>query len=298
MVYNRPDMLQNTKFETAKVKLNSGWAGVVALSGSKGGRFTAAGWTESLADLDQLCSGGVKKKSAIVKDIEVDGHKITVAIKRHTMGSGLRNAARSFAKPKAIRNFNTAAKLLTNGISTAHPLAAIERKNGPATLESIYISQYLNDSQELYFFMRDHFASSEDELELKKSIFSQIGRIFAGLHKAGLWHRDAKASNIVVYKENDGEYKTALVDMDGIKRYSFKKNEQRYRWLSKLAATIEGAGTINMSDHLQCFNVYCRLSGIDETKRNEMFKKLMRQSVAARLLVMANTAMAKQCTEV
>jgi hypothetical protein len=298
MAYNRGDMAQYTKFETAKVKLPSGWAGLVALSDSKGSRFTAAGWAESLADINQLCTGGVKKKSAIVKDIEVDGHKISVAIKRHTTGSGPRNTARSFAKPKAIRNFNTAAKLLTNGISTAHPLAAIERKNGPATLESIYISEYLNDSQELYFFMRDHFADSEDKLELKKSIFSQIGRIFAALHKAGLWHRDAKASNIVVYKENDGEYKAALVDMDGIKRYCFRKNEQRYRWFSKLAATIEGAGTINMSDHLHCFNVYCRLSGIDETKRDEMFKKLMRQSVAARLLIMANTTTAKQCTEV
>ena len=291
-------MVQNTKFETAKVNLPSGWSGVVALSDSKGSRFTAAGWAESLADINQLCTGGVKQKSAIVKDIEVDSHKITVAVKRHIMGSGLRNAARSFAKSKAIRNFNTAAKLLTNEISTAHPLAAIERRNGPATLESIYISEYLTDSQALYFFMRDYFADSEDKLELKKSIFSQIGRIFAGLHKAKLWHRDAKASNIVVYKENDGEYKVALVDMDGIKRYSFRKNEQRYRWFSKLAATIEGVGTINISDHLHGFNVYCRLSGIDKTKQDEIFKKLMRQSVAARLLVMANTATAKQCTEV
>ena len=298
MAYNRPDMVQNTKFETAKVKLPSGWAGLVALSGSKGGRFTAAGWANSLTDINQLCTGGVKKKSVVVKDIEVDRHKITVAIKKHTVGTGPRNAVRSLAKAKAIRNFNAAAKLLTNEISTAHPLAAIERKNGPATLESIYISEYLNDSQELYLFARDHFAGSEDELELKKSIFSQIGRIFAGLHKAELWHRDAKASNIVVCKEKGNEYRTALVDMDGIKRYSFRKNERRYRWFSKLAATIEGAGTINMSDYLHCFDVYCRLSGIDETKRNELFKKLMRQSVATRLLVMTNTAMAKQCTEV
>lgn len=298
MAYNRLDMVQNTKIETAKIKLPGGWTGLVALSGSKGGRFTAAAWANSLANINQLCTGGVKKKSAIVKDIEVDAHKITVAIKRHAIGSGPRNAVRSLARAKAIRNFNAAAKLLTNGISTAHPLAAIERKNGPVTLESIYISEYLNNSQELYFFARDNFAGDKDELELKKSLFSQIGRIFADMHKAGLWHRDAKASNITVCKENNGEYRIALVDMDGIKRYCFGKNERRYRWFSKLAATIEGAGTINTSDHLHCFDVYCRLTGIDETKRDELFEKLMRQSVAERLLVMANTAMAKQCTEV
>jgi len=297
MPYNQLDMLQNIEFKTANVNLPNGWSGLVALSDSKANSFTAPGWAETLADIEQLCTSRVKKKSTIVKDIEVGNRRITVAIKRQSIeADGLKNMLRSLARAKAIRNFNSAKKLLANGIPTARPLAAIERRNGPATLESIYISEYLEDSKELYFFARDNFADSKDELELKRLIGEQIGRIFANLHKAGLWHRDAKASNIVIYKAS-GEYRVSLVDMDGIKRYclwgGYRRDERRYRWFSKLVATLEGTAAIDVSDHLHCFDVYCKLCGIDKAKQDELFQRLMRQAVAVRLLIMANTAMAK-----
>ncbi len=287
-------------FETSRLSLAAGWKARVALSDSTGNQFTTADWARCLSDPESLSINGEILKSdgkiaVLTKKINISAKPVAVVVKSQSAGTGLKNRCRSLLPAKAIRNFATATKLCINNIPTPRPLVSLQRKKGIFTTQSIYISEYVQNSTNLYHFLRENLYSghrqSGQKAALKKDLARQIAQIFASLHKAGLWHRDAKASNFIVSKDTDGRYKIVLVDMDGIKKYRLKRDHCRYRGLYKLAATLLWCGGLNMTDYLRTFIIYSNLTGLDKSRRRRLFAELARRAVALRLLTMAKTAM-------
>ena len=129
-----------------------------------------------------------------------------------------------------------------------------------------------------------------DNYKLKKELSMQIARIFASLHKASLWHRDAKAGNFIVRNNSQNEIKILLIDMDGIKPYRIRRNAVRFVCFVRLATSILWLRAINTTDYLRTFIIYCNLSNLEESKRREIFVDLIRRAVAQRLLKMAYSA--------
>jgi hypothetical protein len=124
----------------------------------------------------------------------------------------------------------------------------------------------------------------------------EIGRIFAMLDNAGLWHRDAKAGNILVcpksgnFADSASAFEVILVDLDGIKRKILRCRGSSFRGMSKLASTLLWHGGISTSDYLRAFTIYSNLTGLDKSRRRDVFRELARRAVALRLLTLARSA--------
>ncbi len=289
----------NTEFGTARIKLPGGYRALVALSDSEQNSFTAQDWSECLCDPAALTSRpdrvikSEKDSSVLVKTIAVAKTPLTVIVKHARRPRGLKGLCRSLLPARAVRNFHTALRLRRDSIPAVMPLAAIDKSEYLfCTAESIYVTGFLSDSRDLYWFLRDNMDCLEaGGLKLKKQLALQIAEIFAGLHNNGLWHRDAKAGNFLVQTDTAAGLKVTLVDMDGIKPYRFiSSRSRRFRQFAKLASTILWNPAINMTDYLRAFTHYCNLTGIENDQRHKVFRWLVRQAVAIRLITMARSA--------
>ncbi len=288
---------QNSGTESAgfvELRLGGGWAGRVALRDSAGNVFSGDDWAVCLSRPGELCNEPVKTlkdgadTTVVVKRLEVGGRSIAVVIKSMRKARGARSFCRSLLRTKAHRNFNTAVKLCENDIPAAWPLASLRFKSS----ESIYISEYIENGTDLYSFLMDNLPAGGGQRQmLKRQLSQEVGGILASLHTAGLWHRDAKASNFIVTQQETGQYRVMLVDMDGIKRYGPRRRRCRFRSLAKLASTLLWHGGIGTTDYLRIFTIYCNLSGLEVSQRREAFGEISHNAIALRLLNMADAAM-------
>jgi len=286
--------------KTARLKLNNGWVADIALSDSEKNHFTPDQWTQALSNPAELLENPQKvlksdeKTTVILKNIKIGNTTKAVVIKQRHAGSGLINLCRAILPAKSIRNFRTAAKLRRNNIPTAHPLAAIRQKKFLFTTGSIYITDYIQNSTNLHDFIANHIPKNSRQSACKKQLSNQIAGVLASLHKADLWHRDAKAGNFLVHfpsRPPTGKYEISLVDMDGIKPYRINRSRCRFRCLAKLAATLLWSRKITRTDYLRTFTIYCNLTALDKNIRSPILRRLTSQAVAIRLLTMANSAM-------
>ncbi len=289
--------------KTARLKLSNGWLADVALSDSGKNRFTPDQWTQALSKPAELLENPEKilksdgKTTVILKSIKIGDTTKTVVIKQRHTGTRFINLCRAILPAKSIRNFRTAAKLRRNNIPTAYPLAAIRQKKFLFTTGSIYITEYIQNSTNLHDFIANHIPKNSRQSACKKQLSQQIAGALASLHKADLWHRDAKAGNFLVQFPNPpptGKYEISLVDMDGIKPYRINRTQCRFRCLAKLAATLLWSGKITRTDYLRTFTIYCNLTELDKNIRSPILRRLTRQAVAIRLLTMANSAIQKK----
>jgi len=262
-------------------KLAGRWSGRGVLCDVKGRRFSQGEWAACLADPEMLPQNAEK----ILKDdgpgwvgvtnLAVAGHRLRVVVKRHNPAPGFRIFFRSLRCGRGLRNLRTALRLVKLDIPVALPLAALQQRCGPFVTQSIYITEYIDNSDHLYNLAVKQLSQAPAEKPaLRKQLCPQVAAILAGLHNNGLWHRDAKATNFLVSRTTGGEYKVRLVDMDGIKRYFVRRKCRRLRPLWQLAASLMSVDGVNRTDYLRVFNFYCNLTGVDTSKRRGLFDEL------------------------
>ncbi len=284
--------------KTARLKLADGWHAAVALRGSDGAVFAPDDWRSCLKTPLALLADPERTfkaegtNSVLVKTLRIGDKDICAVIKSRKTGSGLTNFVRSIPPPRAVRNFNTACSLLSAGAPTAWPLAALQKRKGFHTVWSIYIYQFVHADANLYHFLQDHLPQiDKHDLSARRRIAWSIAHILAKLHNAGFWHRDAKAPNFLIKHDPQDGWRIILVDLDGIKRYRFKRRRNQFRSLVKLASTVVHHPAVNRTDYLRTFAIYSKLVGLDKTQRRLIYCDLVRRSMAVRLLAMANSAM-------
>jgi len=286
--------------KTALLKLNNGWSGRAVLSPAQGRNFSKTDWADCLSKPELLFEDVEKilkkegRNCVAVKNLTMADNQLRVVIKRHRPQAGLRRFFRSFRAGKALRNFKTAAKLLRYGIPAAAPLAALHQRQILLTKQSIYISEYFDNSTNLHAFVREQFSKiPAPKFALKKQLCHQLAVILAMLHKNGLWHRDSKAGNFIVCKDTQGKYRILLVDMDGIKPYFLRRRSCRFRSLWQLAASILPDMHVNRTDYLRTFTAYCNLTGLEHSQRRRIFRELASRAKAKRLRSMQRAAVDK-----
>jgi len=276
------------KIQIASLELGNGWSGRVALSDlsdeahrakadSQGRKFSMTDWSKPLSQPELLFEDVEKilktegQNCVAVKNLVIGNTQLKVVSKRHCPGPGLRQFFRSFRQGRALRNFDTAIKLLSCGIPVAAPFAALHKRSGLRTSQSIYITEFFEDSSNLYNFAAEQAGG---QFAIKKQLGNQLASILAAFHKNGLWHRDSKAGNFIVCANADGTYKISLVDTDGIKPYRLRRETCRFRSLWQLAASLLSVSAVSRTDYLRCFTAYCNLTGLEPSRRSRIFREL------------------------
>jgi len=295
MVHSKKD--NGRALKVGRLKLADGWRGLVCLKDLSGRNFSIADWVECLArprssleDYEKVLK--TEKPSLVVqKNLAIGRKRLSVVVKYDARQAGLRDLLRSLRSSRAARNFRTAARLIRDGIPAAAPVAAVYKRKYFSVIESIYITEYIEGSCNLYHFLRGQLPQDKmEQYALKKQLAEQIAGILARLHRAGLWHRDAKAGNFIVSRDSNGRCSVKLVDMDGIKRYMLNRRYRQFQPLWRLAASL--VGLVTRSDFLRTFNLYCSLCGLKEARR-QIYRRLILQARAKWLLSLNKTRMVK-----
>jgi len=263
----------------AELKLPGGWKGIAADN-----------WSHLVLEPEKLTQKpDVIFKSeggniTLLKGIESKGRKIAFVIKKNVRRSGIRAIADLLRAPKSQRNFYLAVLLKQKDIEVAEPVAALwHKKEG-----SIYITEYIPNSLNFYEVA---FAKNKEILtkfSARKTVIRQIAEILAKLHKANFWHRDSKAGNFIIYKDKNGSYRVRLIDLDGIKQDSSRRQENHIRTLSRLAETLTRFKTVNFTDLYRGFLYYCRAMAMSNNETKEFFRKVERATAATRLMTIVS----------
>jgi serine/threonine protein kinase len=275
--------LMSRLIEISEVKMPGGWRGWVAVRDAGRERFSKEEWEQLLAEPEKLLEGSQQTLKSegvnrvVIKYLSAGGRGVKAVIKRHE-GRGVKGLFRLLKAPRAMRNFIAAVRIRQAGLPVAGPLAAVYRKSFGSGGQNIYISEYI-DGFNLYEFLKDLPSDSRERLKIIGQLSEQLAEIFAGLHKKGLWHRDAKATNFVVYEGDEG-YQVAITDVDGIKQYLFCKKSRQMQWLWQLAASVMELGVVNRTDFLRMLRAYCEKAGVPESQEREIFGELIKKAEA------------------
>lgn len=276
-----------SEIEIAPFRLGGGWSGKAVVSDTSGKNFSKTDWIKCLSqphllfeNVDETLKVEGRNRVA-VKNLTIADTNLKVVIKRHWPESGLRQFFRSLRPGKALRNFKTALKLQCLGIPVAAPLAALQKKKGPLTQQSIYITRYFENSCDLCTFCRQMSSKTAvDRLALRKHLSNQLASILTTLHKNNLWHRDSKATNFLVTQQAEAKHKVLLVDMDGIKPYWLRRESRRLRSLWQLAASLMSIPAVNQTDYFRTFTTYSNLTGLEPSQRRRIFRELSAKAKA------------------
>jgi heptosyltransferase-1 len=297
-ILKNPVKRSDIDFGTAFLKLGNGWTARVALTDSAENPLSPDDWARCLENPESLSVNPQKtikhddKKPVVVKDVQIGDKHLSVHIKTRRIGPGFRNFCRALLPAKAMHNLKTSQKLCKNNIPTAWPLAALQQKKLGLTTRSIYLTEYAQNSSNLYEYLCTYMPRNRPlKFKFKKHLACQIAGIFAALHRASLWHRDAKASNFLITEKNSqDDCKLILVDMDGIKPYRFRQYYSRFQALAKLAATLSWHPCIHLTDYLRTFTIYCNLTRLELAQRRDVFTELTQQALAIRILSLVKNA--------
>ena len=158
----------------------------------------------------------------IINDFENKGevvHDGRNCIKSFQTGSGIWNVKRYHCpslfnrivytflrKPKGRRAFEYPIRVLAAGFETPFPVAYVEERSWGLISYSYLVSEQCTYSRRFYEFGNARVSDIQD-------ILIAFVHFTAGLHEAGIYHRDYSPGNIL-FDEVDGKWKFSIVDIN------------------------------------------------------------------------------------
>ena len=214
----------------------------------------------AIREHEQSCAAGpgaalkidVKTRVSLVQAPSECGPR-TVCVKEYR-GQPLARNMRNFFRPRpAMRSWCAAHALSVRGIDVAAPLAARVPCN-PLSYRSCYvISAALEDAVGL-----DRYVSANLEgpqaLCRRRAFAAAVGRHFRALHDKGVYHRDLKASNILVAERAPDDWAFYVVDLDRVRFMARVDRRRRVRNLSQINASTPLV--LSRTDRLRFYAAY------------------------------------------
>lgn len=200
---------------------------------------------------------------------------LDVVVKHHTACGWSGRLSGIVSGSHGKRNFDRAVALLSTGVSTAIPLAWIERSR--PTPESWLITAFAPDLIDL-----DHIALSllpqldpHRTRSVKCAMIEGVARLYRGLAEGRWHHRDLKASNVLLRHWNtDGRTPEAwLVDLDGLSRSSAIRPRTERQRLVRLGASLRSYASVTRTDYIRFLKAY-RCHDRSREERRQEFRAL------------------------
>lgn len=144
-------------------------------------------------------------RSSTVIKIMLDGHQMV--IKRYNMKDIIHRLRRMFRPTRASVSWRLANKLLLFGITTAKPIAFLERNILGVRGTSYYVTEDVSGLN-----IQDFFTQNDSlQNDAARNILNRIVSMLKNLVQIDMTHGDLKASNILVDANNN----PVLIDLDG-----------------------------------------------------------------------------------
>jgi tRNA A-37 threonylcarbamoyl transferase component Bud32 len=209
-------------------KLNTdGWRGIYCKRTHHAYRWSIASRMEIGADdwqqqLPALLKQIEEDKLQVIKrsrsgdvlagEIQLCGQTLPIIIKRPRRRYWYRYLNEIGRGSRAHRAWKKAWNLLVRGVPTAWPLLVLERRTLGYVTDALYICERVPGKT----MARVNLAGLSDAA--RESLLHRTGRILRTIEKQGFSHFDAKASNWIVFEDDQLGPTPILVDVDGIRR--------------------------------------------------------------------------------
>lgn len=268
----------------SRLSLPNGWRGVALLrckhdsAPSRASRmaFSREWWVARIgdplrwfgADQGEACklshSGTVRRAL-----LEHETTPLPVILKRPLARSWRRRIAQLFSVSRSMRGWKVGHALLNRDVPTARPLAVLERKLGPLTLDSVLISEAVVGAIDLESHLRTATGRMRGrewlrhKLDLTQLVVQHIRR----LHERGFAHRDCKASNVLLISQPEPQL--MWIDMDGIRRVREVSTSQIERALVRLHVSLLDVPGLTRTDRVRFLKLFYARFGAspDEWRR-------------------------------
>ncbi len=182
--------------------------------------------------------------------VDVDGPSgpLRVCVKEYfgePLAGRLKHALlRALRRWPARQSFAAAHGLVTRGIGAPQPLAAVVPLNPLSARSSYFISAGLVGSLGADVYARDKLATPEG----RRAFAGALGEFFRQIHRANVWHRDLKATNVRVTEAGEREWQFHVVDLDRVKFVRRLSEERRLKNLGQIAAGMVQQGAFTQDD--------------------------------------------------
>lgn len=197
---------------------------------------------------------------------------------KHGEPSGLMHRLRSRLRgPRERRSFNLATRLHTAGIPVPLPLAILERAN--PTPQAWLICEYWPD-------LIDLSRASSRIGRARHQLTQRVADLFGRLDRAGVRHRDLKASNIMVMDDSAASDRVTvgLVDLEGVRRRVFRRSDPNLESDVRLVASLLDVPGVTLADLVRLIKHRLPLATSGERKRTvrRVFRRAEAYAAAAR----------------
>jgi len=160
--------------------------------------------------------------------------------------------------------------LRARGIFSVKPLALVERRDWGGWHESCLLMETFNGGQELDQYLCFEFK----DLVEKRRFILEIARWLSHLHQRGIFHKDMKACNVLVVK-NEASWDFFLLDLEDVRFDQSVTEEKLFRNFLQLNTSTPRSMT--RADRLRFFKECVRLNPIVENPK-WFLKRLMDES--------------------
>ena len=167
-------------------------------------------------------------------DLLIDGVSTGVYLKRYNAFSARYRIGSLVLSSGAVKSVRGAEILSRAGISTATPLASIERRSWGILNSSFFLSKEIIRGKTADAYWRENLTPirGAEGFRHRRRFLKALASLFVGLHEHGIYHNDLKDVNILVHDGSSGEH-FALLDLEGVRHCWYLSRRRRVKaWFS------------------------------------------------------------------
>jgi len=201
-------------------------------------------------------------------------------IAKRSRTHGFRQSIAAMLRPtRARRNFIRASHLLHDGIDTALPFALVER--GGVAREAWLVSVFVNNLIDLDQIVMTWLprADARSVRHIKDRLIERVALLFSRLQQAGWYHRDLKASNIMLTNWDRDDARVWLVDLDGL-RCGRRHHQIDLRPVVRLAASLRPYRSVSTTDGVRFVKKMIESLGKDSPGWRKVLRTVATRAVA------------------
>jgi tRNA A-37 threonylcarbamoyl transferase component Bud32 len=207
---------------------------------------------------------------SIIMDIAANDRRVCIKEYRYeTILDRLRN---SFKRPKGKSSWVVGNVLFSRGMCLLKPLAYIERRKLGLLRKALFVTESLVGDMEM-----GHYLTRRFERKARQDLGRFMGQFtgwIGSLHRAGIYHRDLKTSNILVRERPDG-WGFSLIDLEDVLQEPKIGNERILRNLVQINCSVPRF--LSYGDRIRFLRGYLRANPLTISGK-VLIKKVLEES--------------------
>jgi GT2 family glycosyltransferase/serine/threonine protein kinase len=219
-----------------------------------------------------------KEKTIVLWPLNMDGTFNRICVKIYKYRGIIYSLKYLFRRSKAMRYWVSSHGLRVRGVLTPDVIALVELRKMGRLIESFLFMEDLSSWKGIDNYIRDSFSMNDKRLEInkKRAFIKAFANKINYLHTMGIYHKDLKASNILVREGLTEEFLFSLIDLDDVEfqKGPVEKSKRIYN-LAQINASIPSQ--MSSTDRLRFLLYYMGDKGLSE-KTKSFARKVIEKS--------------------